>query len=154
MECAQMQLQQNPVISSAEKEPGARLDKLSHPMGMALSRWIAGIHDWWGESTARLAVGEFYRIPLRISAIWHDPYLKYGPALPSDPRRTDRANLAQENIFLLSCSEGIKQLSQKHEWMGPLDQQLAGEAFQLGASWAFRTLDSCKKAGDTAQSHS
>jgi hypothetical protein len=52
-------------------------------------------------------------------------------------------SLSQESIFLFDCSDDIKRLSQKHEWMGPLDQQLAGEAFQSGASWAFRNQDSC-----------
>jgi hypothetical protein len=149
-----MQLQQNPVISSAEKELDARWGRLSHPTGRGFSRWILEVRQWWGESKQRLVAGELCRIPLRISAIWHDSYLRYGPALPSDPCRTGRANLAQENIFLSSCSDGIKELSRKHEWMGPLDQQLAGEAFRLGASWAFRTPDSCRKADDTAQNHS
>jgi hypothetical protein len=142
-------MQQSAVITSAGKEPGVRLGRLNHlPKGTGLSVWIARIRDWWGDSKQRLVAGEFCRFHLRISAIWRDPYLKYGPALPSDPCRTGRGNLAQENIFLSSCSDGIKQLSQKHEWMGPLDQQLAGEAFQLGASWASRSRDSCKREDD------
>jgi hypothetical protein len=86
--------------------------------------------------------------------MWRDPYLRYGPAIPNDPRRTSLATSVEENIFVSSCSEGMKQLSRKHEWMGPLDQQLAGEAFRLGALWAFRTQDSRKKEDDTVQSHS
>ena len=83
--------------------------------------------------------------------MWGDQHLRYGPALPSEPR-TNLESRDEASSFLFSCSDGIKQLSLKHEWMGPLDQQVVGEAFQLGASWAFRTLDSYKKEGDKPQS--
>jgi hypothetical protein len=43
------------------------------------------------------------------------------------------------------------ELSQKHGWMGPLDQQLAGEAFRLGFSAAFRIHGLDKKEDDREQ---
>jgi hypothetical protein len=137
------------VFTSADKGLGDRSHRTSHSKGKGLYRWILGVREWWLDSKQRLVVGELCRIPRRISTMWADSYLRYGPAIPSDPCRIGPATLAQKSIFLSSCSEGIKELSRKHEWMGPLDQQLVGEAFQLGALWAFRTLDPCKKAGDT-----
>ena len=146
-----MQSQENSF--TADKVYDAHSGRLHHrPTGMG--RWLREVRESWLDSKQRLVADELCRIPRRILAMWADSYLRYGPAIPNDPRRTSRGSLAEESIFGLSCSEGIKQLSRKHEWMGPLDQQLAGEAFQLGASWAFRTLDSCKKADDTEQSHS
>jgi hypothetical protein len=142
-----MQSQQTPT-SSAGRVSDARWGTLSRrPMGTFLS-WFRGTREWWLDSKQRLVATELRRIPRRILAMWADSFLRYGPALPSDPRHTSPQSLAQENTFLLSCSEDIKALSRKHEWMGPLDQQLAGEAFRLGASWAFGTLDSCKEADD------
>jgi hypothetical protein len=74
----------------------------------------------------------------RIVATLRDPFLKYGAAIPTDPRQDGQMPFHQACIYGLSCSEDIKQLSRKHEWMNPLDQQLAAEAHQLGAAWAFR----------------
>ena len=149
-----MQMQQNPFISSAGKELDARSGRLGRPMGTVLSRRFREIREWWLDSKQRLVAGELCRIPLRILAMWADSYLRFGPAVPNDPRHTNRASLAEENTFGSSCSEGIKQLSRKHEWMGPLDQQLAGEAFQLGFSSACRILDPCTKEDDSGSGQS
>lgn len=102
----------------------------------------------WEESLFRTVVGEFCKIYLRIAAILGDPMLKYGPAIPDDPRQDGQMPFHKECIYGLSCSEDIKQLSRKHVWIGPLDQQLAAEAHQLGAAWAFRILDSCRENDD------
>ncbi len=140
-----------PVILSADKVSDARWGTRDrYPKGMDLARWLREVRDWWLDSRQKLVAGELCRIPRRILAMWADSYLRYGPAIPNDPRHTSRASLAEENTFVSSCSEGIKQLSRKHEWMGPLDQQLAGEAFQLGFSSACRILGPCKREDDRA----
>lgn len=146
-----MQSQQKPVISSAGRVSDAHWDTPGfRPKGTGLSCWLREVRERWLDSKQRLVAGELCRIHHRILAMWRDRYLRYGPALPNDPRHTSRASLAEESTFVSSCSEGIKQLSRKHEWMGPLDQQLAGEAFQLGFSSACRILGSCKKEDDRA----
>jgi hypothetical protein len=148
-------MQQSPVTTSADKVSGARSGRLRHrPMEVGLSRWLREIHERWLDSKQRIVADEFCKIPRRISAIWADSCLRFGPAIPNDPRRTSPPSSPEESIFLFACSEGMKQLSQRHVWMGSLDQQLAGEAFQMGAAWAFRTQGSCKREGDTAQNHS
>lgn len=91
----------------------------------------------------RVVVVEMYRCNLRILAIKADLDLRYGPAVPADPRQRGQMSFRQESIFLFACSDDIKRLSREHPWMGPIDQQLAGEAFHAGAAWAFRTQDSC-----------
>lgn len=149
----EMQSQKNHL--TADKVYDARSGRSHHrPTGMGLSRQFREVHEWWLDSKLRLVAGELYRIFLRISAMWGDSFLRYGPAIPNDPRRTHRGSLAEENTFGSSCSEGIRQLSRKHEWMGPLDQQLAGEAFQLGFSSACRILAPCTKGDGSASAQS
>lgn len=46
------------------------------------------------------------------------------------------------NTFLYSCSDGMQHLQQGNRWAGVLDQQMAAEAYRLGAEWAVRTLRS------------
>lgn len=140
---------QSPLTAFAETESGVRSGKLNHPKGTFHYGPIAAVLAVWMDSRLRLVASEFCRFPRRIVAMWRDAGLKFGPAVPSDPRRNNQWSLAQESIFLFSCSDSIKQLSQRHVWMGPLDQQLAGEAFQAGASWAFRNQDSGKTEDGT-----
>jgi hypothetical protein len=138
-------------MATAEKGFDAPRDtSRCHPKGRDLWHQLREIREWWLDSKLKLAAGEFYRISRRISAIWADPWLRYGPAIPNDPRLNRLAISVEENTFVLSCSEGMTQLSRKHEWMGPLDQQLAGEAFQLGFSSACGILDPCRKSDGKA----
>jgi hypothetical protein len=131
---------------AVDAESDALSGKLSYPTEWHLARRILGaVREWWVFSRHRVVVNEIRKILLRISAILKDSLLKYGPAVPSDPRQHGQMSFRQASIFGLSCSHDVGQLSRKYPWMGDLDQQLAAEAYQLGAAWAFRILDSCNK---------
>ena len=117
----------------------AHPDRSSSPTGWLFVRRILGVvREWWAFSTHRVVVNELCKNPLRISAILRDSLLRYGPAIPTDPRQHGQMSFHEECIYELSCSDDVGRLFQKHPWMGYLDQQLAAEAHQLGAAWAFR----------------
>jgi hypothetical protein len=133
---------------TVEMEPDAQQGTSSSSKGKRRVGLFSLLRYKWGESLLRTVVGELCNICLRIAAILAEPILKYGPAIPDDPRQDGQMPFHQACIYGLSCSEDIRQLSRKHRWMGPLDQQLAAEAHQLGAAWALRTLDSCRESDD------
>jgi hypothetical protein len=141
-----------PKLSAPPITAGQAMDARSDRSRSSKGRRSAGLflllRHRWGESLSRTVVGELCKIYLRIAAILAEPDLKYGPAVPDDPRQSGQMPFHQACIYGLSCSEDIIRLSREHRWMGPLDQQLAAEAHQLGAAWAFRTLDSCRKNDD------
>jgi hypothetical protein len=126
-------------IKVEEKGLGDRLGMSSQTKGKRFLGLFLPLHYEWGQSKFRTVVGEICNIYPRIAAILGDPFLKYGPAIPTDPRQHGQMNFQQASIYGSSCSEDIILLSRKHRWMGSLDQQLAAEAHQLGAAWAFRT---------------
>ena len=112
------------------------------PSGLLVECYLA-LRGVWRCSTFRLVVCEIGKLPYRIAAILGDSYLRYGPAVPDDPRQNGQMSLRQESKFLFASTDDIKRLSLKHPWMGPLDQQLAGEAYRAGAALAFGISDSC-----------
>ena len=80
-------------------------------------------------------VCEIRSFPLRIQSIARDSEIRFGYAVPSDPRQDDQMNLAEESIFLHACSSDIERLSQKHGWPGlwinswlqkPIERELHG----------------------------
>jgi len=127
---------------------------LSNPSS-TLPHWLrAGLLEvrrWWLGSRFRLVGDEFRRFPLRIAAMLNDPLLRFGPAIPSDPRRTDQMNLLEQSKLLFACNDDIGALQQAHKWTGPLDAQIAAKAYQAGAALAFRMQDSCSEKPDTEQ---
>lgn len=130
---------------TGETKSDARLGMSAQPKGKLLASLTRSLVHKWALSKSRTVAIEFYNLPSRIAAILGDPFLKYGPGIPGDPRNVGQMPFHQACIYGLSCSEDITQLTRKHEWMSPLDQQLAAEAHQLGAAWAFRT---CKEIDD------
>ena len=145
-------------MSSIPTTAGKELDVRSHRKDRsipalkksALYLYIL-LRGHWRVSTLRLVVCEVCRFPRRISAILKDSNLRLGPALPNDPRQTGQMSLRQESTFLFASTDYIKQLSKEYPWMGSLDQQLAGKAYQEGAALAFRI--SYKESDDTVFGH-
>lgn len=133
-------------IISEDTEPDAGSDRSSPPTVWNFAhRMLGEAREWWAFSTHRVVADEVRKSPLRISAILKDSLLKYGPAVPTDPRQHGQMSFREECVYGLSCTRDVEQLLQKHPWMGALDQQLAAEAYQLGAAWAFRI---CKEKDD------
>lgn len=142
---------QNTATMAADKERGAHSGRLNSPI-LDFAYWLRAVHialrrSWHG-SMFRLVAGEIYRFPFRISANLKNQDLRFGPAIPSDPRQHGQMSLREESRYLFACSNDIKELSAKHPWMGPLDQELAAKAHQLGAIALLGILDSCKQSGD------
>jgi hypothetical protein len=95
----------------------------------------------WESSLVRTMARELYRIPRRIRAIREMRDVKYSPTIPLKLWDHSPASFRLENSFLLACSRDIEQLTKKHHWSGPLEAQMAAQAFQLGARWGTRNFD-------------
>lgn len=153
--CAEVYLaaEMSASIKAADLESRAYSRKSGRSMGRLIVRWFPAVWVWWGDSTHRVVANEICRISHRISAIAKDSRLKCGPLIPDEPRNHGQMGFRNASIFGSSCSDDVVLLSREHPWMGFLDQQLAAEAYQRGAAWAFRTADSHKKADGTEQDH-
>lgn len=70
--------------------------------------------------------------------------------LPHGPLDQSLETLYPVSSFLLACSESIQGLQTANPWSGPLEAQMAAQAFQLGARWGVSNGIEKRNAG-TAQ---
>jgi hypothetical protein len=120
-------------------------DHLDSASPLPLSRLIARLSDlrlWWYRSIARIVIREFYNFPFRIQAILQRPSLA-SAGIPVPDRLVSRDLTAGclLNSFWPAYSEGIRALEKRHPWIGALDIEVLGEAFQFGASWGWNNAD-------------
>jgi hypothetical protein len=100
-------------------------------------RPLLALRGRWNGSLARIVAGECRRFFPRIAAIQRTPNLKLGVAIPMDPT-ADSDSYSSDRSFSLACSDYIQQQWAQHPWVGPLDAQMLGLAFGMGAEWCFR----------------
>lgn len=145
---------QNPAMKIVDRESGAHWGKPIPPIVNQAFDLLCvvrfALRRFWHCSMFRLVGGELYRLPLRILAALRDQGLRTGPAIPNDPRQHGQMSLREESVFLFACSNDIKGLSREHPWMGPLDQQLAARAYQLGAIALGGMVDASRQKHDKA----
>lgn len=93
---------------------------------------------WWAHSILRKVAQELGNFPRRILAIRCLPtWALY--RLPQTP-----AGLPA-NSFLQSCSDYIRAQRGEFRWVGYLDAQILGAAYDEGARWAYGIGGSCNQ---------
>jgi len=119
----------------------------SHPISRFLYRLRARLRWWRSGSTVRIVAWELCRIPLRIVAIVRAPNLRFGVAVPRDPRGAAAPHpwLPDTNRFELVCSKGIQELQRELRWCGVLDWRTYTRGFYEGSLWAMGIADSGKR---------
>jgi len=107
----------------------------------------AALRHRWGCSLVRIVLLEFCNFPLRILAILKTSELGLGAKVPLNLWNHSSENLYPPNNFLLACSEDIQRLQTANPWSGPLEVQMAAQAFQLGARWGVSNGSGKRNAG-------
>ena len=110
----------------------------SRPTSKFLRR-LAILHRWWIDSAVRILASELYRVPLRIQASLQRPNPKYAVRLPSLPDGLS-ASWEQACTFARDCSDYTQRQHGVQPWLGELDREILGLAFQAGAEWALCNL--------------
>jgi len=126
--------------SSLDEEFRVPAGSASRPISKFWYRLCAPLR-WWSCSTLRIVVEEFYKFPLRISAILKTPRLRDGVPIPLSPLGSCLENFPEENDWLLACTAGMQQLRKQHPWIATLEVQMCFQAFQQGAAWSLRNVD-------------
>ncbi len=91
----------------------------------------------------RILAIEIHSLGLRIQAIRANSLIRFGYSLPSFREIGQRQlSLREEGIVLRACSHDIRKLHTEHPWMGPLDQQVAAQAFCEGLKWGVLEMNS------------
>ena len=122
---------------------------ISSPLPISrLQALCAALRHRWEYSLARIVLEEFYRFPLRILAILRTSEMLPGEVrLPHGPQDQSLETLYPVSSFLLACSEDIQRLQTANPWSGPLEAQIAAQAFQLGAQWGVSNGTERRNAG-------
>jgi hypothetical protein len=129
-------------------EFGVRLDISSPHPKSRLQALCAALRQRWECSLARIMLGELYRFPLRILTILRTSETLPGEVrLPHGPQYQNLETLYPVSSFLLACSRGIQRLQTANPWSGPLEAQIAAQAFQLGARWGVNNGTEKRNAG-------
>jgi len=116
--------------------PDALRGNVGHRIVSILSDRLLDLRDSWNYSTARILANEIGNFPRRIFAILRRPSLaSLGVPLPDDLLGHDLESSCLLNSFWPACTEGIRRQRKRSPWMGPLDIEMFGEAFQSGAKW-------------------
>lgn len=113
-----------------------RRDNEGRPKSKIQSRLLS-LRRSWSWSLARIAILEVCNLPRRIAAILGNPSLRFGPVISNEPE-CSQANFYRQSKFVSACIDNMQQLRQKHTFCGPLEVQIAIQAFERGVLWGHR----------------
>lgn len=110
----------------------------NHPLVSNLIDWLSDLRCWWNRSTVRIVAEEFCNFRLRILAILRSASLaSVGIPLPDRLLDRDLDSFCLLNSFWPACIQGIQRQKKLHPYMGALETEMFGEAFQSGATWGW-----------------
>jgi len=124
-------------ITLAELQSRVHPGSASSPSAKLKYRLCAPLR-WYQHSILRIVATEIYSFPLRIQAsltIWRRDR---GIPMSLNLDGYSLENFSEANSYLLSCTEGIRDLQKKRRFASILDAQTYFQAFQRGASWGIR----------------
>src|SRR5260221_1333823 len=124
--------------ASGVSEPCVRSRIADNPNSSFRVPWPSLLRSW-RSSLSRTIAMELCNLPRRIAAILHASHLRFGPQIPVNMLGHIPGSLASVSSFALACNEDIQQLRALYPWSGPLDLQVAAEAYRRGALWASRS---------------
>jgi hypothetical protein len=124
---------------SAKFSLGVPPDSKNRPKSKIESRLLS-LRRSWRQSRARIVAGEFYRFYHRIREIQKTPSLRFGAELAPSMWGHSLWTFPAPSSFLSACTESMEQLQIQHRWCGPLEVQMAAQAFRNGAQWASRSF--------------
>lgn len=126
--------------------------KASRPIPKLLYRLSAPLR-WWESSTAREVTREIYMWPLRMKAVLVGMSELREGKIEVRFYRTSGPNVNPdaENILLLACSSGMRELQKQSPWSGVLDSLTYLAGFQAGVESAIRSagIDSCDTSANS-----
>src|SRR5579863_1334379 len=114
----------------------------SSPRAKFLYR-LRALQRWWSESIFRIVAQEIRAFPQRILAALRTPHLRLGYSLLSSHLGRSIQNPYEVSAFVRACKTDMEKQRANHPWLSVLDCEILSQSHQLGAEWAFDTIDRC-----------